>query len=375
MSDKKAWMHFEKIDKLPNDKYSLLSSLIQNLLSRESGSVLFTTIKSAIRYFAAESEAFRNYFNDNINETADCIKLVVLVDNFQAYTPEDNILKYEILNLLFITSTADFIPDCNDLKRRIDELGDNFIKLHSSEKSAHISTLLRESFNYRHLPGKGKGPLEMFFAVVFCHVFNNSQIFKVSTIKLINENMGLGCRAHEIISNSLICDKYGNPFWADNTYYEEMKARLGQLDEDMYGYIIITIDTFDDMYKGALTVSFEPKSFLVPLKLGECDEPISNNKMDGYFWLSCMSQKRFNELKINLLGRGVVGSEKINHVSWVDGKESILELLKKSCQLSKDEYEKVYLKYFINLIESISTRLDTIIGVKDEGMFDKIWKK
>jgi hypothetical protein len=67
---------------------------------------------------------------------------------------------------------------------------------------------------------------------------------------------------------------------------------------------------------------------------------------DSYFILSCLSQRWFDDLAKR------TGRKSINHISWVEGDESILEILKGIASLPVPAEEKHYIEYFADLIEN-----------------------
>lgn len=343
MSEQKGyWGTFELLEEKKNEEYNLLSNLISKKDLKDSDSSLFSFIKRAIIYFASKSESFRTYFNANLDKLTDYTKLIEYVDKYPASTTEEIILRHEMLNLLFAIPNTACV--CNkkyntdmpkSLKNEIAVLKVEFEKASQGEVLASKANLLSQCVKYRPWGGKGgRVPVEEFTTQVFCHFFNFSEVFKASIAQDINNQIRV---FNKQVMLRVIMD--------NGDWFKGIRAIPEEPDKDNRWDIVIKIDD-------STSVMVENK-IASPIGKKETGKYLESPFISSYFWLTCMSQEKFRDLKEDLVKRGVAGANKINHISWTDGEDSILSTLN-GCSHVAYDYEPIYLEYFINLIKSVT---------------------
>lgn len=366
MNEQKGyWGTFELLKEKNNEEYNLLSDLISKKDLKDSESSLFSFIKEAIRYFGSKSESFRSYFNANLDKLTVYTKLIEYIDKYPASIPEEKILKYEILNLLFAIPNIDSV--CNEkydtdmhvpLKNEISLLDAEFKKTNCGEILASDATLLSKCVKYRNWGEKrGRCPVEEFTTQVFCHIFNYPGSFKKSVLRLLNNDIKF-CN-NEDMMDTITTDK-------------DLKASPEQLDGENRWDVVISIKESVILIENKLGARVKNKETYKYLKA------INNSsKTLGYFWLTPMPQDKFNDVIKQLRKEKLEGIDTIKHISWIYDKDNIFELVNKCIETSKP-HEKIYLLYFRNLIKSATANLHEMT-IKDfledkKGMGEKALK-
>jgi hypothetical protein len=359
------WGTFELLEEKKNEEYNLLSDLIDKTNIKAADSSLFAFINKAIRYFSSQSESFRTYFNDNINKITDYTKLIGYLDKYSAFTAEEKVLKYEILNLLFAIPNISCV--CNvkyntdmsvPLKNEIALLDAEFKKKYCGEILASEATLLSKCVKYRNWGEKcGRCPVEEFTTQVFCHIFNYQGSFKKSVLRLLNNDIKF-CN-NEDMMNTITADK-------------DLKASPEQPDGKNRWDVVISIKESVILIENKLGARVKNKETCKYLKA------INNSsKTLGYFWLTPMPQDKFNDVIKQLRKEKLEWIDTIKHISWIYDKDNIFELVNKCIETSKP-HEKIYLLYFRNLIKSATANLHemTIKNFLEdkEGMGEKALK-
>ncbi len=339
------WEKIRKIEKKDIKDFSLLSILISKT-GLDNNDVLFVFMERALTYFVSKSESFRTHFNGKINETTDYNKLIELIKKYQAYTPEEKILKYEILNLLFKIPSMDCLqkyqigmfnmlegipydknsyrekfPKYKESARTLKNIGDKYEemrKLYESDNQqdkefANKANLLSACVKYR--PWPKSGAKENYFTEVFCFMFNISKEFKNGVRGILNN-------------------------FTDSVLENEAVA--------------ISQDPQSDHKKGIrwdIEIKANKKSIVIENKIGagigykeiiEYPKCYINCGHDVYILLTGNSEEAIKDLEIG-----------IKHISWFFGNYSISNILAE-CKTS-DEIEDIYIKYFKELVDTEAT--------------------
>lgn len=302
-------------------KYDLLSRLCHkyNYSGHNNDGAIF--VLKAIDYLEGISDfKISDDLRKNYGETDDkkvdneySIELLQCIEKFSPNkdSAEEKLLKKEIINTLEKTPT-----------------------------SAHC--LLQNCKLWKPFHCKrGRTPEEDFFSEVFCFVFNNSTQFRQGILDLIKENTEV-----ELGSNSS----------AKNQNAEDLNKIIDNGDnhekkKNIRWDIKITDNSKTIVIENKVGAPFgdkETSEYLQAAKIG---------KHDGYILLTCNSNEVFNDCNF----------AKIKHISWFDGDDSILEILKKGISSQNDEYENLYMKYFIELINSVASSFSRILTFRESN--------
>lgn len=304
------------------DECNLLSILCAKdyKLSKINADIVF-----AIRAFKyLEGKAGIKILNDDIKcryEAEQDISFTELCQSIERYNPnsdsaEINLLKEEITNLCYYLATK------------------------KPSTSAHC--LLEKCNKWRpfHFKGKkgehggGRNPKEDFFSEVFCFVFNHSPQLNKGVTNLINKKTGITLECEPIAISQ-----------------DPQPAHLEVNNKGIRWDIEIK-----DLKNKSIVIENKIDAGLGYKEIIEYPKCYMNCGHSSYILLSCNRNEVIKDLNIG-----------VNHISWFDGDDSILNILNQCA--TEYEYEKIYLKYFIELINSTAITISktmTIREIKDE---------